>query len=61
MRPSPACSMQPGSSQPRRASKRRRLDVGDSLRLSANYAYLKATQPDATAEQQVTETRRPEA
>jgi vitamin B12 transporter len=33
--------------------------IADGLRLSANYAYLKATQPDAVTGQQVTEARRP--
>ena len=33
--------------------------LGDELRLSANYAYLKATQPDAVTGEQMTETRRP--
>jgi vitamin B12 transporter len=33
--------------------------IGDELRLSANYAYLKATQPDESTGQQVTEERRP--
>jgi len=33
--------------------------LGDQLRLSANYAYLKATQPDAATGEQLTETRRP--
>jgi len=33
--------------------------VGDALRLSANYAYLKATQPDDAALTQVHELRRP--
>ena len=33
--------------------------VTDELRLAANYAYLKATQPDAVTGQQVTEARRP--
>jgi vitamin B12 transporter len=33
--------------------------IADSLRLSANYAYLKATQPDAITGGQVTEVRRP--
>ena len=48
----------PGSS--RRAGVEATVDwnVSDHLRLSANYAYLKATEPDATGAQ-VTETRRP--
>jgi vitamin B12 transporter len=33
--------------------------VGDTLRLSANYAYLHATQPDPMAGHNVTELRRP--
>jgi vitamin B12 transporter len=33
--------------------------VAKGLRLSANYAYLKATEPDASTGQQVTEARRP--
>jgi vitamin B12 transporter len=33
--------------------------ITDELRLAANYAYLKATQPDAVTRQQVTEARRP--
>jgi vitamin B12 transporter len=33
--------------------------IADGLRLSANYAYLKATQPDPVTGQQVTEARRP--
>ena len=33
--------------------------LGDELRLSANYAYLKATQPDAATGERLTETRRP--
>lgn len=33
--------------------------LGEQLRLSANYAYLKATQPDAATGDQLTETRRP--
>lgn len=33
--------------------------IADGLRLSANYAYLKATQPDAVSGHQVTEARRP--
>ncbi len=33
--------------------------LGDKLRLSANYAYLKATQPDAVTGERLTETRRP--
>ena len=32
---------------------------GDRLRLSANYAYLRATQPDALGDQQLNELRRP--
>ena len=34
--------------------------LGDQLRLSANYSYLKATQPDATTGKRLTETRRAE-
>jgi vitamin B12 transporter len=33
--------------------------LGDKLRLSANYAYLKSTQPDAATGEPLTETRRP--
>ena len=33
--------------------------IAEVIRLSANYAYLKATQPDATTGEQVTEARRP--
>jgi vitamin B12 transporter len=33
--------------------------IGDELRLSANYAYLHATQPDPVTGEQLTETRRP--
>jgi vitamin B12 transporter len=33
--------------------------IADGLRLSANYAYLKATQPDPVTGQQVAEARRP--
>ena len=33
--------------------------IGDRLRLSANYAYLRATQPDPATGEQLTETRRP--
>lgn len=33
--------------------------VADELRLSGNYAYLKATQPDPVTGEQLTETRRP--
>ncbi|MFL6727129.1 MAG: TonB-dependent receptor [Sphingomicrobium sp.] len=33
--------------------------IAKVIRLSANYAYLKATQPDATTGEQVTEARRP--
>jgi vitamin B12 transporter len=33
--------------------------LGDKLRLSANYAYLKAIQPDAATGERLTETRRP--
>ena len=33
--------------------------VANELRLSANYAYLKATQPDPVTGEQLTETRRP--
>ncbi len=33
--------------------------LGDELRLSANYAYLKATQPDAATGERLTEARRP--
>jgi vitamin B12 transporter len=33
--------------------------VADEFRLSANYAYLKATQPDPVTGEQLTETRRP--
>jgi vitamin B12 transporter len=33
--------------------------LGEQLRISANYAYLKATQPDALTGEQLTETRRP--
>ena len=33
--------------------------VGSQLRLSANYAYVKATQPDPVTGEQVTEARRP--
>jgi vitamin B12 transporter len=33
--------------------------LGDRLRLSANYAYLKSTQPDAVTGERLTETRRP--
>jgi vitamin B12 transporter len=33
--------------------------IANGLRLSANYAYLKATQPDAVTGQQVAEARRP--
>ena len=33
--------------------------IADQLRLSANYAYLKATQPDPVTGEQVTEARRP--
>ena len=34
-------------------------NLGDHLRLSANYAFLKATQPDAVTGEQLTEARRP--
>jgi vitamin B12 transporter len=34
--------------------------LGDQLRLSANYSYLKATQPDPATGKRLTETRRPE-
>jgi vitamin B12 transporter len=49
----------PGSS--RRAGIEATVDwkVGDALRLSASYAYLKATQPDAVTGTRATETRRP--
>jgi vitamin B12 transporter len=33
--------------------------IRDELRLSANYAYLKATQPDPVTAEQITEARRP--
>jgi vitamin B12 transporter len=33
--------------------------LGEALRVSANYAYLKATQPDALTGEQLAETRRP--
>jgi vitamin B12 transporter len=33
--------------------------IADELRLSANYSYLKATQPDALTGEQLTEARRP--
>jgi vitamin B12 transporter len=33
--------------------------IANALRLSGNYAYLKATQPDAVTGEQLTETRRP--
>jgi vitamin B12 transporter len=33
--------------------------LGEQLRVSANYAYLEATQPDALTGEQLTETRRP--
>jgi vitamin B12 transporter len=33
--------------------------IGPTLRLSANYAYLKATQPDSLADRQLQELRRP--
>src|SRR5258705_10493811 len=49
----------PGSS--RRSGIEATVDwkLGEKLRLSANYAYLKATQPDAGAGQRAPETRRP--
>ena len=49
----------PGSS--RRSGIEATVDwkLGEKLRLSANYAYLKATQPDAVTGQRATETRRP--
>jgi vitamin B12 transporter len=49
----------PGSS--RRSGIEATVDwkLGDELRLSANYAYLKATQPDAVTGERATETRRP--
>ncbi|HKC02727.1 MAG TPA: TonB-dependent receptor [Sphingomicrobium sp.] len=49
----------PGSS--RRSGIEATVDwkLGEKLRLSANYAYLKATQPDAVAGQRAPETRRP--
>jgi vitamin B12 transporter len=49
----------PGSS--RRSGIEATVDwnVGDALRLSANYAYLKAIQPDAVSGERATETRRP--
>ena len=50
----------PGSS--RRSGIEATVDwkLGDQLRLSANYSYLKATQPDAATGKRLTETRRPE-
>ena len=49
----------PGSS--RRSGLEATVDwkLGEALRLSANYAYLKATQPDAVTGERATETRRP--
>jgi vitamin B12 transporter len=49
----------PGSS--RRSGIEAAVDwkLGDGRRLSANYAYLKATQPDAITGERLTETRRP--
>jgi vitamin B12 transporter len=49
----------PGSS--RRSGIEATVDwkLGDELRLSANYAYLKSTQPDAVTGERATETRRP--
>jgi len=49
----------PGSS--RRSGIEATVDwqLGEALRLSANYAYLKATQPDAVTGERATETRRP--
>jgi vitamin B12 transporter len=49
----------PGTSK--RAGVEATLDwkVADQLRLSANYAYLKATQPDPVTGEQLTEARRP--
>ena len=49
----------PGSS--RRSGVEATVDwkLGDELRLSANYAYLKATQPDAVTGTRASETRRP--
>lgn len=49
----------PGSS--RRSGIEATIDwkVGGQLRLSANYAYLKATQPDPVTGKRLTETRRP--
>jgi vitamin B12 transporter len=49
----------PGSS--RRSGIEATVDwrLGNALRLSASYAYLKATQPDAVTGERATETRRP--
>ena len=49
----------PGSS--RRSGIEATVDwkLGEALRLSANYAYLKATQPDPVTGERATETRRP--
>jgi vitamin B12 transporter len=49
----------PGSS--RRSGIEATVDwkLGDQLRLSANYAYLKSTQPDLATGERLTETRRP--